>query len=366
MRALRRQAGHQKLIGLAALLPDIPYVRLSKIERGEVVAKASELHAVATALGLEPEKLILDVATPDFDMADWAEELQDWVAVDPEEDRFAVMLAAALRARRAHDRSLSIAAIERDYGIAPVILSRLENAVKPIDRWNEHIQGALCRLFDVADVAALRAHVTSLRADGTLTPYLDLIANPDHRIAKTQARVDALRTELSGAERDAPSARPRARQPRRLAPMTQGIEAQPAPGTEAPIASALLGADMATVRLVPVFGQPLPDGLIARTPVGEVVEAPRRAGPNAYGLRICRPTLGPGLPARTTVIVDPDRFPSSGGIAVVREPQGLRLLTVTFDRNGRMIGYSENPDREVPLDALDPGDVATVIGAVLD
>ena len=46
------------------------------------------------------------------------------------------MLAAALRARRAADDTLTITALEVDYGIAPVILSRIENAYKPFDNVN--------------------------------------------------------------------------------------------------------------------------------------------------------------------------------------------------------------------------------------
>ena len=103
-----------------------------------------------------------------------------------------------------------------------------------------------------------------------------------------------------------------------------------------------------------------------RVPIGQVLEAPRSAGPRAYGLRVCRPTLGPGLPAHGIVVVDPDRFPSPGGIAAVREADGLRLLIVTADRQGRMIGYSTHPDREVELDMIDPADVGTVIGVLLD
>lgn len=64
------------------------------------------------------------------------------------------------------------------------------------------------------------------------------------------------------------------------------------------------------------------------------------------------------------MIVDPDRYPSAGGLAAVREGDGYRLLTVTLDRTGAMTGYSIAPDREVAFDTLDPADVAAVIAAV--
>jgi transcriptional regulator with XRE-family HTH domain len=355
VRELRKQHGFAKLLGLSVLIVDIPYVRLSKIERGEVFAKTDELRRIAAALKVEPERLLVDVEAPGFDIAEWAADLQDWTATDLQEDRFAVELAAALRHKRESDKSLSIAAIEQRYGIAPVILSRLENAFKTLDRWNAQTVRAVCALMGVPDVRALRKHVAELIASGVLASPLDLIANPAIRIEKTRARMTALREELA----DGGAAARKAAQPRRV----------PATGEDdgtAPLIAAIRAADMATVRLVPVFGSPLLDGLIDRTATGEVVEAPRRAGPRAYGLRVGRPTLGPALPGHATVVVDPDRFPSSGGIAVVREEGGLRLLIVSFDRQGRMIGYSINPDREVPLDAVDPADVAMVVSVALD
>ncbi len=284
--------------------------------------------------------------------------------MDPKEDRFAVELAAALRIKREGDRAFSIAAIERDYGIAPVILSRLENASKTFDRWNEQTVRALCRLFGVADVRALRAHVADLRAEGALAGHFDLVANPAIRIAKTRGRVAALRSELAGnaASPIASAVRYKALQPRRVVPAAEAIERLEA----SPVITAIRASDVAVVRVVPVFEVPLPDGLIDRKATDDTVEAPRRAEPRAYGLRACRPTLGPGLPAHATLVVDPDRFPSSGGIAVVREEGGLRLLIVTFDRQGRMIGYSTNPEREVALDTLDPSDVATVVSVALE
>jgi hypothetical protein len=65
-------------------------------------------------------------------------------------------------------------------------------------------------------------------------------------------------------------------------------------------------------------------------------------------------------------VVDPDRYPATGGLAVVREEGGLRVLSVTADRHGRMLGYSENPDLEVAIDTLAPADVAAVLSAVFE
>lgn len=348
VREYRKRLGMAKLLGLSAALPQIPYIRLSKIERGEVVAKAHEITAIARALNITPADLLIDIDISDFDIAEWAADLQDWFAIDLDEDRFSVLLAAAIRARRERDKALTIAHIERDYGIAPVILSRLENAFKPLSRWNDATVTALCQLFDVPDAAALRGHVMMLWAEGTLTPFLGSIANPETREAKTRARVEALRHELT-LSKDAP-------------PRKNGV-AVPRPPTAPAVPST---PHEVSVRLLPVRGTPLADGLIAPTETDDLVEAPRIAGANAYGLRVCRPTLGPGLPARATLVVDPDRFPSAGGLAIITENAGLRLVMVTFGRNGEMLGISVQPALEIDLGGIDPACIATVISAVYE
>lgn len=346
------------LLQLSQKLPSLTYIRLSKIERGEIVARADEIRSIAAALDVGPDDLLVDIDDPAFDIAVWAKDFLGPDSIDTAADSMAVMLAAAVRARRAADEALTIAAVERTYGIAPVILSRIENALKPLDRWSPEIQHALFRLFEVPDTKALTQLLLEAHAGGHLDATLPLVANPEIRTAKTRAKVQALRDELATA---APAARPRASkkaaQPRlhTASPSTSAVPP--------PVLEAIHADDTATVRLLPVFGAPLADGLIARVATGEQVEAPRNAGPRAYGLRICRPSLGSGLPGRSIIIVDPDRFPSAGGLAVVREKDGLRLLSVTFDRQGHMLGYSEHPDREIAIDDLEPDAIATVLSA---
>ncbi|MGR6327562.1 helix-turn-helix domain-containing protein [Sphingomonas sp. XXL09] len=258
VRDVRRQRGIPTLLGLAARLPDIPYVRLSKIERGEVVAKAAELRRIASALDVAPEALLLDIDAPDFDIADWAVDLQDWTEEDIEEDRFAVLLAAAIRARREADRSLSIPQVERLYGIAPVILSRLENAFKPIGRWNAQAVRAVCKMLGADSVAALREQVLRAADAGEYDRHIPLIAGVDVRRDKTRARIATLRDELAAnppqTEESAAGAETVARS---APPPRQGDH-----GTDNTVLAAIHAADSVVVRLVPVFGVPLRDGLM--------------------------------------------------------------------------------------------------------
>jgi transcriptional regulator with XRE-family HTH domain len=339
VREQRQRHGFAKLLRLSAKIPEIPYIRLSKIERGEVVARPDELRRIAAALGITPVELLLDIDAADFDIAVWAQPFGDGTQVDQDEERFAVLLGAALRARRTLDPALTIAVIERDYGLPPVNLSRVENAQKLFPRWNPAIQRALFALFDVADETALRTEVQKRFATGTLDAVLATLANPETRIARTRERL----AELTAALEAGPS----------TPPAPAGAAAMPLPGTP-------VGA----VRLLPVFGLPLPHGLIGHQPTGETVEAPHIAGPRAFGLKVCRATLGGGLPAQATVIVDPDRLPIPGGLAALRDGEDWRLLSVASGRDGRMIGYSVNPDMEVPLDDCDPSNLAAIVSAI--
>lgn len=341
IREVRRQRGFPKLLQLSAELPDIPYIRLSKLERGEVVARGKELSAIAAVLGVPPAALLVDIDAPGFDMARWAEPFFDEADLDPAEEVFAIKLAAAMKARRAGDKALTVAVLDRDYGIPPVILSRIENAFKPLSRWNAATVAAICRVLGVDDEAALRRRIEARYQAGELDPWLSGIAEPAVRIEKSRMRIAALAAELAPTGPGAPPA-----------PVPRALGLAPPP-------------ERAAVRLLRVHGAPRADGLIDPVPAAELsVEAPRAAGPRAFALRVCRPSLGPGLPAHGVMIVDPDVYPLTGGLAVLREPEGWRLLAIGFDRNGQMRGFSLNPDLDVPLADRDPADLAAVLSVV--
>ena len=343
VREQRQRRGLQKLMALSNNLADIPYIRLSKIERGEVVARADELIRIARVLDIAPEDLLLDIDSRGFDMAHWAEPFCDMAARNEADEREAVLLGAALRVRRNQDRALTIAVLDRDYGLPAVILSRIENAQKPLDRWNSTTLAALCRVFGVSSVPALQEMITAQHGRGELDGFVRTIADPDARLARTRERIGALRAELSARAGDAsPPQAP-----------------SPIPQTPSPLTAA---SDRP--RELRVHGTPLAGGLIGFTATESMIDAPARAGPRAFALRVCRATLGAGLPANAVVVADPDRLPVVGSIAAVRSGDAYRLVTVTFDRSGATIGYSVTPDMEINLDALDPADIAGVIAAV--
>jgi hypothetical protein len=353
IRKYRKARGIDSLLQLSQHIDSTTYIRLSKIERGEIFARPEEMRNIAAALNVDVDLLFLDIDDPDFDIASWAADHMPPSGVDEAGDTLAVLLAAAMRARRAQDDALTIAVLERDYGLAPVILSRIENAFKTLDRWSPSIQEALFRLFQVRDAEALTHYLHAAHVDGDYDAVLPLIANPQDRITKTRAKIRSLRAELA-----APASSPRRR---RESPPVGRLAATIAP---LPSDAALIPAPSPVMRrLVPIYGALLPDGLIEWRDTGDQIEVPQHAGPRSYGLRIFRSSLGPGLPGRSVLIVDPDCFPASGSLAVIREAEGLRLLAVTTDRQGHVIGFSEHPSREIALDDLDPKLVATVIAA---
>lgn len=87
-------------------------------------------------------------------------------------------------------------------------------------------------------------------------------------------------------------------------------------------------------------------------------------GTSGYALRMCRPSLGAAIPGNAVLIVDPDRHPSNGGLAVLTEENGLRVITVTIDREGHMHGHSAVPEMQISLDAM-PRDRLAAVTAIL-
>lgn len=349
LRERRRAAGFLKLLRFAAILPEIPYIRLSKIERGEVVARADELVRIGKALGIGAADLLIDPEDAAFDLADWARPFMDAKPLDDSEERFALLLGAAVRARRSLDPDLTIAVVEQRYGLPQVNLSRIENAAKHWGRWNAAVQGALLRLFDVADEPALRRTVFDWYGEGRLDPFLAQILDVDQRRARSRARIAALAEELSG----------RRRQPLPLPP--RRVPSARIDDTIPPVRGDAL---LAAPRTLPVYGAPLSDGLIDFVATADRIDAPRDVGSAAFGLRIFRATLGGGLPGHAVVVVDPGRYPTAGGLAVVREGAAWRVVAVTIDRDGVLTGYSINPAVEVTIDGRDTADVAAVVAAL--
>lgn len=332
LREQRRLHGFTALLGLAGALPTIPYIRLSKIERGEVVARADELQAIGATLGIAPADLLIDITRPDFNMAQWVAQRGGQLDFDEASEELAVLLAAAFRKARQVDRDLTLATLESDYGLAPVIVSRIENAVKTPDRWNAATTRAICAVLDVPDFVALEAMLHAAYGTGMLDPWLDRLPGEASRQRRTAERVSELRAQLGDG-----------------VPVLHLVPAAPPP--------------VASARTLAVFGAPLADGLIAATFTDATVEAPQAAGPASFALRMCRATLGAGMPANAVLVVDPDVLPVSGALAVLREGDAYRVVSVGADRNGALTGYSIHPDKQIALDSLDSASVLAVIAA---
>lgn len=354
VREHRQSRGLYKLMALSNQLADIPYIRLSKIERGEVAARADELIRIADVLGVAPEDLLIDMDAPDFDMAAWAEPFHDPRSWDVEDERNAVLAGAALRWQRNKDRSLTIARLDQEFGLPAVILSRLENAQKPLTRWNDATLASICRLFDARDVDTLVAQLAERYLLGELDPFVSTITDPATRSSRARLKVAELRMEFQAAASEAD-----------VAPATTGSPGKqtknPAPEKTLRPGPAMTSRDH---RLLPVLGAPLQGGLIGPDPTGAVIDVPPGAGPRAFALRVCRATLGAGLPPSAIVIADPDRAATVGSLAAIHCDDAYRIVSVTLDRSGATMGYSIVPDIAINIDDLDPADIAGIIAAV--
>lgn len=339
VRERRLEAGVSSQLALSMLVPGLPYIRISKIERGEVFARAEELVAIAQALGLDdPADLLVDVDAPGFAMETWARGRIETHSHAREEEELAMLLAAAVRRLRAGQPALTLARLLEEYRLPAVIISRIENAVKPFYRWNADTNSALCALFGVPDRAELIALLWGEFAAGTLAEWLARIPGASVREARTGARIAALRTELARMRHDG---RPTGTIAQRLT-TRQRDETGP------------------SGHLLQVLGVPLGDGLIEPFPNPQHVAPPPGAGPDAYALRMCRASLGAAIPGGAVLIVDPARVPMAGGLAVLREGEGLRVLALSSDKDGRLIGHSSHPEKTIVLDGDAPANLAQV------
>lgn len=337
IRQKRQRAGIASLLALSELLPSIPYIRLSKLERGEVFARATELIEIARVIGMDDaDELLVDVEEDNYSIGHWVRSRGEIPSFNREAEELAILLAAAFRARRARDPSLTLATLQENHGLAAVIVSRIENAVKPFNRWNGDIMTSLCTLFAVKDRVALSALLREQYEDGVLAEWIARIAGAADREARTRERFRALRAELklrpSGAQSDA-----------HIRPSSSAHryhEGNP--------------------PILQIVGVPLGDGLLEPFPNPQHIAPPPDTGPKAYALRMCRASLGAVIPGGAVLIVDPDRYPVHGGLAVLDEGAGLRVLTVTTDYEGHLHGHSSNPKKDIPLDAVEPSALAAV------
>lgn len=311
------------------------YLRLSKIERGEVVPTAEELTEISRALALDAERLMVDVTSPSFSLADWGNATRVERMFTPQDDRLALLVAAGFRRARRLLPSRSTAQL-RALGLRGVDMWRIENACRPINRWKPRALEIIAAVLglEAADVRNISFHVEELHAAGELSEWLSPLIDESLQLDRIVRTVARIRAELDGVAGSV------AALPRRQDPLLFDSQPPPAPALR-PI---LLRGDGSTAS-----------GLIAHSRGGATVIAPGPCGPGAFALRTGRPVLGPAFPAGTILVVDPDRPPSVGGVAVILEDEGFRVVALSTDRTGARIGYTVTPPAEYDVEGLDYG-----------
>ena len=219
--------------------------------------------------------------------------------------------------------------------------------MKPVDRWNVETLSAISAVLGMDSPGLIEQHVRDALKRGALDEWLARIPGAREREARTRKRVRALRTELAHL-----SVRPAMRDGER-----SGHAGASPPGAPAPT--------LAPTGQLQVMGVPLGDGLIEPYPNPQHIAPPPGIGAQCYALRMCRASLGVAIPANAVLIVDPDRYPLQGGLAVLREEKGLRVLGVTTDSEGHLYGHSSNPKKDIALDAVPASGLAMVVAILL-
>lgn len=329
IRDVRRAHGFLKLITLATRIEPLTYIRLSKIERGEVFARPDELRAIGQALDVPAEDLLIDIDDPDFSLEQWVQPFVGDEAEDADGERRAVLIAAAVRQTRVSDRALTIAEVSERFGIAPVNLSRIENAQRRFGDWNAATRDGIRALLDVRNDEALEAKLASLHRDGTLDPWLERLGDPAERLERSRARIAELRAALASP----------------VATMT------------------VTGGAVPESTMLPVIGIPGPDGLILPEPTGSEIESPTGYGIRLIALRMCRPTLGGTIAGQSILFVDPARYPIAGGLAALMADDGYRIMMISSDEHGQLWAHSLHPAKRIALDDLPVAAVAAVVAA---
>ena len=135
LRDLRRKAGYETLVDFIREtgLEEINYIRLAKIERGQIFPRPDEVVALAKLLNVEPMSLFIDTVEKDFDRESWARDHTEASLTYRGGTREDMKIGAALRIRR-RELGLSTTDLKKKFGMPAATASRIENAERPFHR----------------------------------------------------------------------------------------------------------------------------------------------------------------------------------------------------------------------------------------
>jgi len=169
LRDLRRKAGYETLVDFIREtgLEEINYIRLAKIERGQIFPRPDEVVALAKLLNVEPMSLFIDTVEKDFDRESWARDHTEASLTYRGGTREDMKIGAALRIRR-RELGLSTTDLKKKFGIPAATASRIENAERPFHRWPDKIRRSAARMMGGTSMRDIARSVTAYEQEGRL------------------------------------------------------------------------------------------------------------------------------------------------------------------------------------------------------
>jgi len=176
---VRVMRGYQSLMALSRAIPQIPYARLYKLERGTSIARESEITIIAKALRTRPATLMLSSMDAEQAQA-WADSSSVHQRRVQGGDRQSVILAAAIRyeARRRTYLGRHIIDI---LGIPWSTYHKMINAERPIDRWSDRAMLGIMKMMEVRSWDAVILRSQKLHESGVLSSHLQQVTTPRTR-----------------------------------------------------------------------------------------------------------------------------------------------------------------------------------------
>jgi len=339
LRDLRRDKGHESLIDFHRTMSDMTYSRLAKIERGQIFPRPDELIAIADALEVEAEELLIDVTDPSFDREAWAREHVE-ASLSYRGGAMADMrLGAALRiCRQKMGRSTTDM---KEFGLPAATVSRIENADRPFSRWSEDIVQGVRRVFGVTSQAGMTRKINSFEKDGSL-----------HEMLYELFSVETLRARQVGPFAQIAAVVP-GEKGRQIA---RAVELGAISG-----ANDLAEVDEAMSKLATTHvyeGVSLSDGSMALRPTEDTVK--RKAGTKSIAIRADRQILGP-IDKSSVMIFEPIERDEVKENMVVAVMQGKSVTIGAIHKMGRGFRLVQtDPDRSICLSSLE-GIVARMV-----
>lgn len=370
VRDVRHDAGFGTLRDFDAKV-DVSYNRLAKIERGEVVPTPEEILGIAEALSVPVGRLLIDTTSPDFDREKWARDHVEASLQHRGGDLPAMILGAAMRTERI-TRRLSTTDL-KDFGLPAATASRIENADRPLDRWDLKVKKSIAKLMGAPSFAEARKLAERRYRAGDLDAMLKELFSPEKIRARENKKVQDLLKKLPGKEAESILSKIEAESqslPEATRITSRGKafsllaanDAKPEP-VKAPAERRPARAATATLA---VMGVPLPGGRIGLEDAGSTVARPDGAGPEAIAIRMVKATLGPGLPAGSILIADPAQTVSAGDLIVVMDADGGTAMAMASedDGNGGIRLVSSMPRLSIPMGDLDASEKAVKVVTV--